>query len=76
MPDCDDALRRLADVLRMPETCRRRGCREAGGCQGGYGPPCYFEHRAFFAEAFGEHMHEYRQLWAAHRDTVRAALRR
>ena len=27
IPDCDDALRRLADVHRVPAACRRRPCR-------------------------------------------------
>jgi hypothetical protein len=39
LPDCDDTLRRLADVLLVPETCRKRACRKAMRCQGGYGRP-------------------------------------
>lgn len=75
LPDPDDALRRLADVLRVPETCRKRACRTEGSCQGGFGPPCYFEKRALFTEAVGERMHEYRERWAATRATLRASLR-
>jgi hypothetical protein len=72
LPDPDDALRRLADVLRVHETCRKRACRREECCQGGYGPPCYFEKRAFFTEAVGERMHEYRERWASARATFRA----
>jgi hypothetical protein len=27
LPDCDDVLRRLANALQMPATCRKRACR-------------------------------------------------
>ncbi|MGO4571690.1 hypothetical protein [Microvirga sp. 2TAF3] len=76
LPDCDDALRRLADVLKVPATCRKRACRREGNCQGGYGPPCYFEHRDLFAEAVRERMHEYRDYWSGQREGMRAILRR
>ncbi|MCB5173721.1 hypothetical protein [Microvirga lenta] len=76
LPDADDALRRLSDVLRVHATCRKRACRREESCQGGYGPPCYFEKRTVFAQAVAEHMHEHRQLWAETRATLRASLRR
>lgn len=76
LPDPDDALRRLADVLRVHETCRKRACRREECCQGGFGPPCYFEKRDLFAQAVGERMHEYRERWAAARATLKASLRR
>ncbi|MGO4705514.1 hypothetical protein AB4072_07035 [Microvirga sp. 2MCAF38] len=47
LPDCDDTLRRLADILGVPSTCRKRACRIEGTCQGGYGPPCFFARREF-----------------------------
>jgi len=75
LPDPDDALRRLADVLRVHRTCRKRACRREESCQGGYGPPCYFEKRDFFAEAVGERMHEHREDWAGLRATLRASLK-
>ncbi|MBF9232578.1 hypothetical protein [Microvirga alba] len=75
-PDCDDALRRLADVLKAPATCRKRACRRDGSCQGGFGPPCYFEHRQFFADALRERMQEYRDYWTEQREGLRAILRR
>jgi hypothetical protein len=76
LPDCDDALRRLADVLQVPATCRRRACRRERRCEGGYGPPCYFERRKFFADAVLEQMHEYRHYWAEQRASIEAVLRR
>ena len=75
LPEPDDVLRRLADVLRAHETCRKRACRRDESCQGGYGPPCYFEKREFFAEAVGGRMDEHRDRWAAPRASVRASLR-
>ena len=33
LPDCDDALRRLADVLQVPATCRKSACRRAERCR-------------------------------------------
>lgn len=76
MPDCDDVLRRLADVLNMAQTCRRRACREAGQCRGGFGPPCYFARRAVFAEAVEAHMDEYRTFWARERKRIVALFMR
>jgi hypothetical protein len=76
LPDCDDALRRLSDVLQVPSECRKRACRREGSCQGGYGPPCFFERREFFSEALRERMHEYRHYWDRQRETMRAALKR
>ncbi len=75
MPDADDALRRLADVIQVPETCRKRACRSHGRCQGGYGPPCYFENRKRFADAVLEDMHQHREFWVAQRASCEAALR-
>ena len=76
MPDADDVLRRLADVIQVPQTCRRRACRNEGRCQGGYGPPCYFENRKRFADAVLEEMEEHRERWNAQRDSLEALLRR
>ncbi|WP_457094871.1 hypothetical protein [Microvirga sp. P5_D2] len=76
IPNPDDALRRLADVLRMPSECRKRACRVEGCCQGGYGPPCFFARREFFSDALRDHMPEYRDLWDEHRETIRQTLRR
>jgi hypothetical protein len=75
LPDCDDALRRLADVLHVPATCRKRGCRKAERCQGGYGPPCYFDRRKFFADAVLDDMHAYRTDWDARRRSIEAMFR-
>jgi hypothetical protein len=76
MPDADDALRRLADVIQVPATCRRKACRSNGGCQGGYGPPCYFENRKRFADAVLEEMHGHREFWIDRRAGFEALLRR
>ena len=76
LPDCDDTLRRLSDVLQIPLTCRRRRCQRDGLCQGGYGPPCYFENRQDFADGVLGQMQEYREYWDRQRATLRAALRR
>ena len=51
MPDFDDTLRRLSDLLRAYKICRKRTCRFNEGCQGGYGPPCYLQQRNLFADA-------------------------
>lgn len=75
LPDCDDALRRLANVLMVPQTCRKRACRD-NRCQGGYGPPCYFERREFFAQALLDGMEEYREQWDELRAEVRTSLQR
>lgn len=75
IPDCDDALRRLSNVLKIPLKCRKRTCRSEGCCQGGYGPPCYFEHRSVFTEAVHGEMHEYRDYWTEQRESLRAFLR-
>ncbi|MGO4705124.1 hypothetical protein AB4072_05020 [Microvirga sp. 2MCAF38] len=76
LPDCDDTLRRLADILRVPSTCRKRACRIEGTCQGGYGPPCFFARRDFFSDALRENMPAYREHWDEQRKIVRAALQR
>jgi hypothetical protein len=76
MPDADDALRRLADVIQVPATCRRRKCRNEERCQGGYGPPCYFEDRKRFADAVLEDMYEHREFWIAQRASFETVLRR
>lgn len=70
LPDCDDALRRLADVLQIPLTCRRRICRRTGACRGGYGPPCYFEQKDEFTLGIHAHMEEYREFWNARREEI------
>jgi hypothetical protein len=41
-------------------TCRCRDRR----CQGGYGPPCFFERRTFSADVLCDDMHDYRESWA------------
>ena len=66
-PDCDDTLRRLADVLQIPLTCRHNRCRRRGECQGGYGPPCYFESHQDFAKGVREQMQEFRDYWRGRR---------
>ncbi len=76
LPDCDDALRRLSDVLQIPLTCRKSKCRREGLCQGGYGPPCYFENREDFVAGVREQMQEYRDYWSKQKETMRAVLRR
>ncbi|MCB8820443.1 hypothetical protein [Microvirga rosea] len=75
LPDADDALRRLADVIQIPETCRRRTCRTQRRCRGGYGPPCYFENRQRFADAVLEEMDDHREVWLKERTTIAALLR-
>lgn len=76
LPDADDALRRLADVLQVPFSCRRRACRRERRCQGGYGPPCYFERRTEFADAVRERMEAHRDYWEQQRESIAAVLRR
>ena len=76
LPDPDDTLRRLADLLHVPAKCRRRACRRERGCQGGYGPPCYFEHRPLFADPLADGLQEIRSYWTEQRESLRALLRR
>ncbi|MBA1157929.1 hypothetical protein [Microvirga mediterraneensis] len=76
LPDCDDTLRRLADVLQMPHTCRRSRCQRRGACQGGYGPPCYLEDRRSFVLGVGEQMQEYREFWHGRYRAIQAEERR
>ena len=75
LPDADDALRRLADAIQAPEACRKRVCRAAHRCQGGFGPPCFLADRGRFADAVREEMDEHRAYWAAHRARLEADLR-
>jgi hypothetical protein len=75
MPDADDTLRRLADVIHAAQTCRRRACRNEGRCQGRSGPPCYFENRKRFADAVLEEMHEHREFWIKERASFEAVPR-
>jgi hypothetical protein len=75
-PDCDDTLRRLADVLQLPLTCRQKRCRREGCCQGGFGPPCYFEQHEDFVTGVREQMQEYRNYWANQRRAAPKARRR
>ena len=75
LPDCDDTLRRLADVLQIPLTCRRAGCRRKGQCQGGFGPPCFLEQRRDFVSGVRDRMQEYREYWHQRGRTLQAALR-
>jgi hypothetical protein len=74
LPDCDDTLRRLSDVLMFPETCRKIACRKAMRCQGGYGPPCFLEHHRIFARALLEQIGHCRDHWDRERDRIEAAL--
>ncbi|MGO4525381.1 hypothetical protein AB4097_11010 [Microvirga sp. 2MCAF35] len=76
LPDCDDTLLRLADVLQMPVTCRRSRCRRRGACQGGYGPPCYLEDRRAFVVGVGGQMQEYREFWHDRYRAIQAQERR
>ena len=76
LPDADDALRRLADVLQVPFSCRKRACRRERRCQGGHGPPCYFERRNEFADAVREHMDAHRDYWEQQRESIAAVLKR
>ena len=76
LPDCDDTLRRLADVLQMPLACRRNGCRRKGSCQGGYGPPCYLEDRQAFVKGVRDKMQEYREFWHDRHRAIQAEERR
>ena len=71
LPDADDVLRRLANVIQAPSTCRLQGF-----CQGGFGPPCYFENCKRFADAVLEEMEEHREHWNAQRASLEALLRR
>ena len=75
LPDADDALRLLADAIQAPEACRKRVCRAAQRCQGGFGPPCFLADRRRFADAVREEMDEHRAFWAAHRARLEADLR-
>ncbi|MBL0405309.1 hypothetical protein JKG68_15165 [Microvirga aerilata] len=76
LPDADDVLRRLADVIQVPSGCRRRGCRTQGLCQGGFGPPCFLENRKRFSDAVLEEMAEHRQHWIDQRARIETLLRR
>ncbi|MEE1613834.1 hypothetical protein [Microvirga sp. CF3016] len=76
MPDFDDTLRRLSDLLMAHRICRRRTCRKNEGCQGGYGPPCYLQQRQLFADAVRFELDEYREFWHRQRAVAKAALRR
>lgn len=74
LPDCDDALRRLSDVLTIPLRCRRRACRREGACQGGFGPPCFFEHRTFIVDTLHENLEPYRDYWRERRSEFREGM--
>jgi hypothetical protein len=75
LPDPDDALRRLSNVLEVPVTCRKRACRRDRRCLGGYGPPCFFERRKQFADAVLEGLHERRAFWDEQRARIEAVMR-
>ena len=72
LPDADDALRRLADVLQVPFSCRKRACRRERRCQGGHGPPRIFERQDEFADAVREQMDEHRDYWVQQRESIAA----
>ena len=76
LPDADEAMRRLANVIQAPSTCRRRLCRLQGFCRGGFGPPCFFENRKRFADAVLEEMQEHREHWINQRANLETLLRR
>jgi hypothetical protein len=76
LPDADDVMRRLANVIQAPSSCRRRGCRTVGYCGGGFGPPCFLENRKRFADAVLEEMNEHREHWLKYRASLEALLRR
>ena len=76
LPDCDDTLRRLADVMQMSLACRRSRCRRRGACQGGFGPPCYLEDQRAFVKGVGEQMPEYREYWHDRYRSIQAEERR
>jgi hypothetical protein len=76
LPDCDDTLRRLADVLQVPLTCRKTRCWRAGQCQGGYGTPCYLESREAFVKGVRDQMPEYREFWYRQHQAIKAEERR
>jgi hypothetical protein len=76
LPNPDEALRSLSDVLQVPLSCRKRACRRERRCQGGYGPPCYFAHRKLFSVAVREGMREFRQYWDEQRRSIEAVMRR
>jgi hypothetical protein len=71
MPDFDDTLRRLSDLLRAHKICRNRTCRRNESCQGGYGPPCYLQQRHLFADAVRYELDEYRAYWNEQRRQAR-----
>ncbi|MBM6582321.1 hypothetical protein ILT44_19130 [Microvirga sp. BT689] len=72
MPDFDDTLQRLSDLLRAHRLCRRRTCRHHESCQGGYGPPCYLQQRQLFADAVRYELDEYRTFWSEQRRRAKA----
>ena len=72
MPDFDDTLRRLSDLLMMHKICRNRACRKNEGCQGGFGPPCYLQQRNLFADAVRFELDEYRAYWHEQRRKARS----
>jgi hypothetical protein len=71
MPDFDDTLRRLSDLLRAYRLCRRHTCRFHEGCQGGWGPPCYLQQRHLFADAVRWELDDYRTYWEGQRKRAR-----
>jgi len=71
MPDFDDTLKRLSDLLRAHRICRRRTCRHNEECQGGFGPPCYLQQRHLFADAVRYELDEYRAYWTQQRQQAK-----
>lgn len=67
MPDFDDTLRRLSDLLMAYKICRKRACQREECCQGGYGPPCFLQQRNLFADAIRYELDEYRLYWSEQR---------
>ena len=72
MPDFDDTLRRLSNLLMAHKICRKRACRWNESCQGRYGPPCYLQQRNLFADAVRCELDEYRAFWYEQRRKAKA----
>ncbi|MEE1609702.1 hypothetical protein [Microvirga sp. CF3016] len=71
MPDFDDTLQRLSNLLRAHRLCRQRSCRRNESCQGGFGPPCYLQQRHLFADAVRCELDDYRAYWGRQRRQAR-----
>jgi hypothetical protein len=72
MPDFDDTLCRLSNLLMAHRICRQRTCRRNESCQGGFGPPCHLQQRILFADAVRYELDEYRAYWNEQRRKARS----